>query len=79
MITNIDHEYKRLGEPIIQQPLIFNKTKIGENCFIGSGAKIQGGISVRQALYFGANAELLSMYLTLLCYRRSSCEDRQVL
>jgi acetyltransferase-like isoleucine patch superfamily enzyme len=56
MITDIDHEYFDLGVPIGKQPLLVKKTKIGENCFIGSGAKIQAGTTLGNHCIVGANA-----------------------
>ena len=56
MITNIDHEYEDLSTPVGNQPLIVKKTQIGENCFIGSGAKIQAGTILGKHCVVGTNA-----------------------
>lgn len=56
MITNIDHEYEDLSMPVANQPLIVKKTQIGENCFIGSGAKIQAGTILGKHCVVGTNA-----------------------
>lgn len=56
MITNIDHEYEDLNLPVGNQPLIVKKTQIGENCFIGSGAKIQAGTILGKHCVVGTNA-----------------------
>ena len=56
MITDIDHEYKNLTLPVAQQPLKISKTHIGENCFIGSGAKIQAGTILGRHCVIGTNA-----------------------
>jgi len=56
MITNIDHEYECIDLPIGSQPLIVKETKIGENCFIGSGAKIQAGTILGRHCVVGTNA-----------------------
>ena len=56
MITNIDHEYEDLSMPVAKQPLIVKKTQIGENCFIGSGAKIQAGTILGKHCVVGTNA-----------------------
>ena len=56
MITNIDHEYEDLSIPVRKQPLIIKKTQIGENCFIGSGAKIQAGTILGRHCVVGTNA-----------------------
>lgn len=56
MITNIDHEYEDLSMPVGNQPLMVKKTQIGENCFIGSGAKIQAGTILGRHCVVGTNA-----------------------
>ncbi len=56
MITDIDHEYEDLNLPISKQPLKVSKTYIGENCFIGSGAKIQAGTILGKHCVVGTNA-----------------------
>jgi len=56
MITDIDHEYEDLNLPVGNQPLIVKKTQIGENCFIGSGAKIQAGTILGKHCVVGTNA-----------------------
>jgi acetyltransferase-like isoleucine patch superfamily enzyme len=56
MITDIDHEYQALGVSIAKQPLLIRPTLIGENCFIGSGAKIQAGSVLGRQCIVGANA-----------------------
>ncbi|KLE04688.1 acetyltransferase [Aliarcobacter butzleri L353] len=56
MITDIDHEYEDLSIPVGNQPLIVKKTQIGENCFIGSGAKIQAGTILGKHCVVGTNA-----------------------
>lgn len=56
MITDIDHEYENLNLPVAQQPLRISKTYIGENCFIGSGAKIQAGTILGKHCVVGTNA-----------------------
>lgn len=56
MITNIDHEYEDLSIPVGNQPLQVKKTQIGENCFIGSGAKIQAGTILGRHCVVGTNS-----------------------
>jgi acetyltransferase-like isoleucine patch superfamily enzyme len=56
MITDIDHEYRVLDVPISKQTLIVQPTSIGENCFIGSGAKIQAGSVLGRQCIVGTNA-----------------------
>ncbi|MFW0743015.1 acyltransferase [Aliarcobacter butzleri] len=55
-ITNVDHEYQDIDVHIMEQKLIFNKTQIGENCFIGYGAVIQAGTILGKQCIVGANA-----------------------
>ncbi|MFW2601010.1 acyltransferase [Aliarcobacter butzleri] len=55
-ITNVDHEYQGIDVHIMEQKLIFNKTQIGENCFIGYGAVIQAGTILGKQCIVGANA-----------------------
>jgi len=55
-IQDTDHEYENLTLPIAKQPLIVKKTTIGENCFIGSGVKIQAGTVLGQHCVVGTNA-----------------------
>lgn len=56
MITDIEHDYEDITMPIGYQPLIVKKTQIGENCFIGSGAKIQAGTILGKHCVVGTNA-----------------------
>ena len=55
-ITNVDHEYQDIDTHIMKQKLIFNKTQIGENCFIGYGAVIQAGTILGKQCIVGSNA-----------------------
>lgn len=55
-ITNIDHEYRKLGVNIINQELIIKHTEIGDNCFIGFGASIQAGTVLGKQCIVGTNA-----------------------
>lgn len=55
-ITNIDHEYKNLNTHIMEQPMIYKETIIGENCFIGFGASIQAGTVLGKHCIVGTNA-----------------------
>jgi acetyltransferase-like isoleucine patch superfamily enzyme len=56
MITNIDHEYQNIGIHILRQPHLVRPTRIGDNCFIGAGAKIQAGTVLGKQCIVGANA-----------------------
>ena len=55
-IQDTDHEYEDLSLPIGNQPLKVQKTEIGENCFIGSGVKIQAGTVLGRHCVVGTNA-----------------------
>ena len=56
LITDIDHEYNDISLSVNDQPLNIKRTKIGRNCFIGSGAKIQAGTILGDHCIVGANS-----------------------
>lgn len=56
LITDIDHEYTETGTPVLEQPIAVTPTRIGRNCFIGAGAKIQAGTELGDHCIVGANA-----------------------
>jgi len=56
MMTDVDHDYYTLNTPIGQQALHVKKTRIGENCFLGGGVKIQAGTILGKHCVVGANA-----------------------
>ena len=43
MINNNDHGYKNIDKGISDQPLVYKKTKIEKDCFIGYGVVILPG------------------------------------
>ncbi len=55
-ISNIDHEYRDVKSSIIKQAHLFKRTFIGEDCFIGFGAKIQAGTILGKHCIIGAGA-----------------------
>ena len=61
-ITNIDHEYQIIDKHIMEQPMIYKKTVIGENCFIGFGAAIQAGTVLGKQCVVGTNAVVRGTY-----------------
>lgn len=61
-IQDSDHEYENLDLPVALQPLKVSKTCIGENCFIGSGAKIQAGTILGKHCIVGTNAVVRGIY-----------------
>ncbi|QXO65366.1 acyltransferase [Morganella morganii] len=61
-ITNVDHEYKDINLSISEQKIIFKKTEIGKNCFIGYGAMIQAGTILGNHCIVGANATVRGIF-----------------
>ena len=61
-IQDTDHEYQQIGVPVASQPLIIKETRIGENCFIGSGAKIQAGTILGRQCIVGTNAVVRGVF-----------------
>lgn len=55
-ITNIEHNYDDVNKSAIKQELVYQNTKIGNNCFIGSGACILAGTSIGSHCIIGANS-----------------------
>lgn len=56
LITNSDHRYTEINVPIYQQSMNNKTTIIGENCFIGAGAKILAGTTLGKQCIVGANS-----------------------
>lgn len=56
MVTDIDHEYQDITKPVLEQPYALSATQIGENCFIGMGARIQAGTVLGKGCIVGTNA-----------------------
>lgn len=56
MIQDTDHNYQNVELPVNQQPISVSQTTIGENCFIGSGAKINAGTTLGTHCIVGAGA-----------------------
>ena len=61
-ITNVDHEYQKIDIHIMEQKLIYNETKIGENCFIGYGAVIQAGTILGKQCIVGSNSVVRGIF-----------------
>ncbi|MGV6483222.1 acyltransferase [Stenotrophomonas lactitubi] len=55
-ITDIEHEYAAIDVPILQQASTWKETRIGRNCFLGMGARIQAGTILGDGCIVGANA-----------------------
>lgn len=62
MITDTEHEYENVDLPVATQPLKVSKTYIGENCFIGSGVKIQAGTILGKHCVVGANSVVRGIF-----------------
>jgi acetyltransferase-like isoleucine patch superfamily enzyme len=63
LITDIDHVYGDVASPVFDQGIKVKKTYIGENCFIGDGAKILAGSYLAPGTVVGANAVVRGEYL----------------
>lgn len=61
-ITDIDHDYKEIGTHILKQKINVSETRIGENCFIGYGAKIQAGTILGKQCIVGTNSVVKGEY-----------------
>lgn len=62
MIQDSEHAYTEPNIPVVFQPLIIKPTRIGENCFIGSGAKIQAGTSLGKHCIVGSNSVVKGIF-----------------
>lgn len=61
-ITNIDHDYQDIDKSILEQGVIYRKTKIGEGCFIGAGSAVQAGTILGKHCVVGANSVVRGEY-----------------
>ena len=55
-VTDTDHQYEDVSMPVSHQPVTVKPTRIGDNCFIGVGARIQAGTVLGKGCVVGANA-----------------------
>lgn len=55
-IQDTDHRYDDLTISVSHQPLTFAQTTIGENCFLGAGARVLAGTRLGKHCVVGANA-----------------------
>ena len=55
-ITDCMHEYENIDMPVMKQGLKIAKTEIGENSWIGIGAKIFAGVHIGKNCVIGANS-----------------------
>jgi acetyltransferase-like isoleucine patch superfamily enzyme len=56
LVTDIDHAYEAVGISVATQPLIVRRTRIGRDCFVGAGARIQAGTILGDHCIVGTNA-----------------------
>lgn len=61
-VTNVNHDYRRIGTHILDQDMLEDSTMIGENCFIGYGAVIMPGTILGRQCIVGANAVVSGVY-----------------
>ncbi len=62
LVTDIDHAYEELGMKVAMQPLIVRRTRIGRDCFIGAGARIQAGTILGDHCIVGTNAVVRGIF-----------------
>jgi acetyltransferase-like isoleucine patch superfamily enzyme len=56
LVTDNDHQFDVQGVNVLAQPLIVRRTRIGDYCFIGAGARIHAGTELGNHCVVGANA-----------------------
>ena len=61
-INDMDNAYEEIGKNVLEQEFILSKTSIGENCFIGIGAKIMAGTTLGNQCIVGANSVVKGNY-----------------
>lgn len=55
-LTDIKHNYESIGKNILEQKDTFNKTLIGDNCFLGYGSVIDHGVILGEGCIVAANS-----------------------
>ncbi|QYX47691.1 acyltransferase [Pseudomonas tussilaginis] len=55
-VTDTDHTFDRVDKPVFDQPDRIRPTRIGENCFLGIGVRIQAGTILGKGCVVGANS-----------------------
>jgi acetyltransferase-like isoleucine patch superfamily enzyme len=61
-ICDVEHDYRCIGQHIMEQPLIKKQTVIGEGSFIGYGAIIQAGTILGEQCVVGANSVVRGVF-----------------
>ncbi len=56
MISDNEHGSVDINRSVLEQKLIVDEVIIGENCFIGAGAKILSGVHIGKHCVVGANS-----------------------
>lgn len=56
LVTDNEHEYKDITKGVLQQSLIVRATKIGDQTFIGMGARIMSGVKIGKHCIVGSNS-----------------------
>lgn len=55
-ITDTDHTFEYIDAPVFEQANKISPTRIGENCFLGIGVRIQAGTTLGKGCVVGANS-----------------------
>lgn len=55
-ITDVMHDYQDIAQPVLLQDISIKETEIGENSFLGIGAKILEGVKIGKHCVVGANS-----------------------
>jgi acetyltransferase-like isoleucine patch superfamily enzyme len=61
-ITDTDHSYDDVERPVFDQENMVASTKIGKNCFIGIGARIQAGTILGDGCIVGSNSVVRGVF-----------------
>ncbi|WP_447593279.1 acyltransferase [Stenotrophomonas rhizophila] len=61
-ITDIEHAYEAAGVSVRDQPTRWRETRVGKNCFIGMGARLQAGTVLGDGCVVGANAVVQGVF-----------------
>lgn len=62
LVTNCDHDYTGLHDSVLENDLIYKKTEIGDNCFIGNNAAILAGTVLGKGCVVGANSVVRGVF-----------------
>jgi acetyltransferase-like isoleucine patch superfamily enzyme len=61
-VNDLDNAYEEIGKNVLEQDFLVSTTSIGENCFIGIGAKIMAGTTLGRQCIVGANSVVKGQY-----------------